>query len=100
MNKFDIGFRSIIVLFCGFMLYQQHEIKTMTRDAFSMADMAAQSSNATRFHVEMLKGDVENYMTMVSQEEATKIVETRGREIAKEEVIKGFKTFSNALSKD
>ena len=39
-------------------------------------------------------------MTLVSQEEATKIVETRGREIAKEEVINGFKTFSNVLSKD
>ena len=100
MSKFDIVFRSIVVGFFAFIMYQQHEIKQIAKDAAGMADMAAQASNATMFNMEELKFEVEEYMTLVSKEEATKIVETRGREIAKEEVIKGFKTFSNALSKD
>lgn len=100
MSKFDIVFRSIVVMFFGFILYQQYEIKEIAQEAAGMADMAAQASNSTMFNVEELKFEVEQYMTLVSQEEATKIVEERGREIAKEEVIKGFKTFSNALSKD
>ena len=100
MSKFDIIFRTIVVVFFGFTLYQQYEIKQIAQEAAGMADMAAQSSGATMFHLEGLKQEVEQYMTLVSQEEATKIVEERGRQIAKEEVIKGFKTFSNALSKD
>ena len=100
MTKFDVIFRSIVVLCFGFILYQQYEIKTIAQNAFSMADMAAQSSGATMFHLEGLKEEVEEYMTLVSKEESTKIVEKRGREIAKEEVINGFKTFSNVLSKD
>lgn len=100
MTKFDVIFRSVVVLCFGFILYQQYEIKTIAQNSFSMADMAAQSSGATMFHLEGLKEEVEEYMTLVSKEEATKIVEKRGREIAKEEVINGFKTFSNVLSKD
>ena len=100
MSKFDIIFRTIVVVFFGFILYQQYEIKQIAQGAAGMADMAAQSSGATMLHLEGLKQEVEEYMTLVSQEEATKIVETRGREIAKEEVINGFKTFSNVLSKD
>ena len=100
MSKFDIVFRSIVVVFFGFILYQQYEIKEIAQQAAGMADMAAQASNSTMFNVEELKFEVEQYMTLVSQEEATRIVEERGREIAKEEVINGFKTFSNVLSKD
>lgn len=100
MSKFDIVFRSIVVVFFGFILYQQYQIKKIAKQAAGMADMAAQSSGATMFHLEGLKEEVEQYITSVSQEEATKIVETRGREIAKEEVVNGFKTFSNVLSKD
>lgn len=100
MSKFDIVFRSIVVVFFGFILYQQYEIKEIAQQAAGMADMSAQASNSTMFHLEKLKEEVEEYMAFVSKEEATKIVEERGREIAKEEVIKGFKTFSNVLSKD
>ncbi len=100
MSKFDVVFRSIVVLCFGFILYQQYEIKQISQNAFGMADMAAQSSTATMFHLEGLKNDVESYVTLVSQEEATKIVEKRAREIAKEEVVKGFKTFSKALSEN
>lgn len=100
MSKFDVIFRSIVVLSFGFILYQQYKIKTIVKNALGMADMAAQASNYTMFHLEELKEEVEEYMTLVSKEEATKIVEKRGREIAKEEVIKGFKTFSSVLSKD
>jgi tRNA pseudouridine-54 N-methylase len=75
MSKFDIVFRSIVVVFFGFILYQQYEIKEIAQQAAGMADMAAQASNSTMFNVEELKFEVEQYMTLVSQEEATKIVE-------------------------
>ena len=52
MSKFDIVFRSIVIVFFGFILYQQYEIKKIAQQAAGMADMAAQSSGATMFHLE------------------------------------------------